>query len=183
MIIWISISFFLWASTVTFVRTFFRPQGNKFSIQQIAFKKWVDAIAWGYNSLPLKNLCHPVISGLFCNVLKRHFRYLAQKIYCMWRLFPKVPHFISFTFWAGAVWENSFFHCRGRDSNALLSWTNSITLVKVKYLLFHFRTISYSTFTFGTRANCYRKDREQVLILVQQHQRISRISGSAATVH
>ena len=34
---------------------FFRPQGNKFSIQQIAFKKWVDAIAWGYNSLPLKN--------------------------------------------------------------------------------------------------------------------------------
>ena len=44
--------------------------------------------------------------------------------------------------------------------------------------LFGFWVIGEETLT---RANCYRKVREQVLILVQQHQRISSISGSAAS--
>ena len=50
-----------------------------------------------------------------------------------WDFFPKVPHFISFTFWAGAVWENSFFTAEVEIPMHFCPWTNSITHVKVKY--------------------------------------------------
>ena len=45
----------------------------------------------------------------------------------------KVAHSTSPTLWVGAVESQLIFHCRGRDSNALLSWTNSIILAQVKY--------------------------------------------------
>ena len=41
----------------------------------------------------------------------------------------------------------------------------------------------YKSKTLATRANCYRKVRELVLILIQKHQHISIISASAASAH
>ena len=58
--------------------------------------------------------------------------WLKRFIVC-WDFFPKVPHFISFTFWAGAVWENSFFTAEVEIPMHFCPWTNSITHVKVKY--------------------------------------------------
>ena len=110
---------------------------------------------------------------------------LIQKIYCLLSLLQMRKCPISFlspfelvpferTHFFTAEVEIPMHFCHGQIQSLSSRWNIDF---------FHFRTISYSTFTFGTRANCYRKVREQVLILIQQHQRISSNSASAASVH